>query len=458
VKWLFTEVNNESTNVRLLNTPGEFNILPRVPYNDFVAWCCAFVRSTIGDTPPVDALIGEFSGGASTSRPRTKSQPSSKYLGKAHATTRCLEIFSTIVDEMPGWLGAGGDLQPEIVPGNVMFTVPKKSDIDRCACKEPDLNMFIQKGIGSHFRRCLRRIGINLNDQSRNRSLAHIGSVTNDLSTLDLSSASDSVTVGLVALLLPETWYTLLDAVRCQVTVIDREEHQNEMFSSMGNGFTFELETLLFLTLAKAVAHFTKVSGTISVYGDDIICPRDMVHDLIWVLNWFGFQVNTEKSCLEGPYRESCGGHYYKGIDITPFFLAEPLKTMTDVIDVANKLRQWATVDEFSILNPEVEEIWLWLKNMVPKELWGGEDTAFKYQLVSLDTPMYRLQEVRDSKDAGLGGYFHWLNATWERAFESDGVETSEYSLTRPGKVEVKKVRRKTVPRLPAIFLSELAR
>jgi len=341
---------------------------------------------------------------------------------------------------MPGWIGLA-DLEVIPVRGNVMFTVPKKTDIDRVACKEPDLNMFIQKGVGDFFRKSLRRVGINLNDQSINRSLARVGSITGDLVTLDLSSASDSVTEGLVALFLPETWHTLLDAVRCHVTIIDGEEHQNQMFSSMGNGFTFELESLLFFTITKAVAYFTGTKGSVSVYGDDIICPSDMSSLLIWCLSYFGFSTNEEKSCLEGASRESCGGHYWNGLDITPFYVREPITSLPGLINIANKLREWACIEGLGILDPEVEEIWLWLKSFIPNIFWGGGNTAYKYQLVSLDIPSHRLAEATRRKDAGEGGYYHWLNSTWDRIALRFGVSTSRISSTIPERYEVKRVR-----------------
>jgi len=455
-KWLATEAENEATNDRLLITPVDFQILPRVAYGDFIDWCRNLICDIIGETPPVDALIGSFSGGASTSRQRACSQPGFKYVGKAHATARCLDIFSTLVEEMPGWLADGDVLNYEIVAGNVMFTVPKKTDIDRVACKEPDLNMFIQKGIGTYFRKCLRRIGINLNDQSINRSLALEGSVTNRLATLDLSSASDSVSEGLVSLLLPEIWFTHLDAVRCHVTVIDGEEHRNHMFSSMGNGFTFELESLLFYVLARATAWFTGTRGIVSIYGDDIICPADMSYKLTYVLSYFGFSVNTDKSFYDGPFRESCGGHYWNGLDITPFYIRRPISSMDELIDIANKLRQWAHIEGVGCLDPEVEDIWLWLKSHIPDVLWGGGDTSFKYQLVSHDTSAYRLSEKRKSADAGPGGYYHWLNATWDRTILRDGVQTSTFSKVPTTKLELKKVRTSTVPRLPSLFRHEI--
>jgi len=455
-KWLSVERDNEATNDRLFLTPGEYNILPRVRFDRFVSFCQDLIIEIIGETAPVDALIGSFSGGASTSRARTESHPASKYLGKAHVTQRALSVFTDIVDEMPGWIGFGESLEIEIVPGNVMFTVPKKTDIDRCACKEPDLNMFMQKGIGSHFRDCLRDIGINLNDQSINRSLARSGSLTGELATFDLSSASDSVSTELVALLLPECWYTLLDSVRSPVTIIDGEEHRNQMFSSMGNGFTFELESLLFYVLTRATCFFLGEPGVVSVYGDDIICPTGISTYLPFVLGYFGFSVNLEKSHYTGDFRESCGGHYQAGRDITPFYVKAPILTLVDVIHVANQLRKWAIIEGYAILDPEVEDIWLWLKSLVPAHLWGGEDTSFKYQLVSKDTSSKRLVLATKSKGTGTGGFLHWLNATWDRDSVREGVETSSLSLSS-NRMRLRPTRNSTVPQLPAYFIHEVS-
>ncbi|DAD50113.1 TPA_asm: RNA-directed RNA polymerase [ssRNA phage Gerhypos.3_19] len=458
-KWLATEAENEATNDRLFITPDTYQIMSRVSYSDFVCWCRDHIAGIIGDTAPIEALIGSFSGGASTSRPRTSSHPSSKFSGNLHVTEHCLGLFIDVVDEMPGWINAQNPMTVEIVKGNVLFTVPKKTDIDRVACKEPDLNMFIQKGIGSYFRSCLRRTGINLNDQSINRSLAREGSITGKLATLDLSSASDSVSSGLVELLLPVTWYTLLDSARSPVTIIDGEEHRNHMFSSMGNGFTFELESLIFLVLARAVRHFRRDRGVVSVYGDDIICPTGSVPELTWVLNYFGFSVNLEKSFDSGPFRESCGGHYYDGVDITPFYIRKPIENLEDLIDVANKLRQWGSIPDSILIANEIEPLWLWLKSYVPECLWGGGDTSFKYQLVSNDKSAKRLAETNKRRSTGDGGYYHWLNATWRREEPSDGLETSSMLQNDAAKApRLRDVREPDVPELTHYFAHELGR
>ncbi len=459
-KWLYTESMNEATNHRLLTVSEEYNILPRITWAEFRSKCQMFIASIIGEVPPVEALIGSFSGGASTSRPRTSSHPSGKYLGKAHVTKRAMDLFyDNVIEEVPGWL-LTADLSFEEVRGNVMFTVPKKTDIDRVACKEPDINMFIQKGIGDFFRNRLRRVGINLNDQSNNRKLARIGSIDQSLATLDLSSASDSISSVLVMELLPEAWHTVLDAVRCHVTIIDGEEHVNEMFSSMGNGFTFELESLLFYAIAKTVNYCRGYRGIVSVYGDDIIVPTGSYQDLVWTLEFLGFSVNPDKSFSEGSFRESCGGHYDDGCDITPFYVKSPIVRLTDVMHLANSLRAWGDRHELGIIDPQVYETWLWLASFVPKRFWGGRDTSFKFTLVTPDAPRDRLQPLDNRRKTGLGGYFHWLNATQARQESSDGVQTSLRSDNVTGAeappCRVRSCSDRAVPPLSSLFLEEL--
>lgn len=411
-KWLATERNNEATNVRLMNVHEDFNILPRVSIAPFLAKVTSIITSVIGEVPSEDVLNGSFSGGASTSRVRTQSHPALKYLGIADATPDLVHLVSVLFEDRPLWSGfrQAFDSNVRLVPGNILFTVPKTTEIDRCACKEPDLNMYLQKGIGSFIRSRLRRFGIDLNDQSRNKDLARRGSVSRDLATLDLSSASDSISKYLVFTLLPPLWYTLLNACRSPVTIIDGEEHENEMFSSMGNGFTFELESLIFYAIARAVAYFQGVSGIISVYGDDIICPAEIAEDLVFVLSFLGFETNVSKSFWSGDFRESCGGHYIDGCDVTPFYVRKPITKLIDLIHLANSIRQWAGLDSLRILDPEVEQLWWHFANMVPRQFWGGHDTADKTRLVSYWKPEkeFLLRPVRKTISTGEGGYLYW--------------------------------------------------
>nr|UUW21335.1 MAG: RNA replicase beta chain [Sanya fiers-like virus 27] len=426
-KWLATEADNQATNVRLLTLDEEYNILPRVSWSHFRDFTRSVIKDILGDTPHWElepGFLGSFSGGATTSRKRTSSHPAEKYLGKADITPRALEAVLEILQESPIWGETLLVSDLSIVRGNVLFTVPKNTEIDRCACKEPDLNMYLQRGFGDQIRLALRRVGINLNDQSRNRALAELGSRTGSLATLDLSSASDSISYELVAQLLPEVWFTSLDSCRSPVTMIDGEVHDNEMFSSMGNGFTFELESLLFYSIAKAVCYFRGVSGVVSVYGDDIIVPVDASSYLTSVLEMLGFSVNTKKSFAEGPFRESCGGHYYNGCDITPFYIKAPIERLTDVIRVCNQIRKWSR-NSTSILDDDLETLWRHLAAYVPDELWGGQDLTSIYQLVA-PTRSKRPKKLSPRRRSRLlpelGRYLFWLDTARRRGPNGDCI------------------------------------
>ena len=182
------------------------------------------VSSILPWEPSLNLFNNGFSGGASTSKGRRQGHPALKFLDRADITRDAYPLFQA-VNRRTRWADHLDEsrLDPRFVRGNVMFTVPKSSDIDRCACKEPDINMFLQKGVGNHIRRRLRRYGINLNDQSVNRDLAYQGSIDSSIATLDLSSASDTFCTQVVKALLPHIWFEYLSDIRSPYTVIDGE-------------------------------------------------------------------------------------------------------------------------------------------------------------------------------------------------------------------------------------------
>jgi len=424
-KLLEVERKNKEFNLLIPSRDPGYNIMPRVSYGSFLRFTRRMARDILG--PLHDGVvIGSFTGGASTSRRRTESLPAHKFIGKADITGTAWPYIDVLHREVPWFKQYGLFSSFNEVKGNVLFTVPKKSDIDRCACKEPDINMFLQKGVGNHIRRRLKRFGINLNDQSRNRSLAKLGSVDSSLATIDLSSASDSLTVETVRAILPQEWFLYLDDIRSHYMLIDGEEHHNEMFSSMGNGFTFELESLIFFVLARAVSYFEGISGIISVYGDDIIVPSGAYDMTEWVLREFGFTVNPSKSFSTGFFRESCGGHYHTGEDVTPFYLKKAATHLTDVIRVANQLRLWSMTGPFRRYQFNTYQTWKALADMVPECFWGGYDYSLDTRLVTPPAPRrsYRLVRMSEEQKAPqLGLYAHWHNSNWNRLSDPEGSE-----------------------------------
>lgn len=218
------------------------------------------------------------------------------------------------------WEIATRSILCERVLGNKVAFVPKDCKTDRTIAVEPRWNVFFQKGMGKVLRRALKYTGIDLDDQSINQELAKAGSIDGSLATLDLQSASDTVSYELVKLLLPGDWVTVLDSLRSKYYFLNGKWYRSEKWSSMGNGYTFELESLVFYALAWSVA-----GRETSVYGDDLIIPSRHYSQVVKLLSFCGFKVNKEKSFSTGPFRESCGGDYFLGDLVTPVYWKEPL-------------------------------------------------------------------------------------------------------------------------------------
>lgn len=228
--------------------------------------------------------------------------------------------------------------------GSTVVTVPKNAKTDRTIAIEPRGNMFLQKAVGTVLRRILKNNGVDLDSQELNQQLAQ-RALLEELATIDLSMASDSVTTELIYLLLPVDWAMYLDDLRSKSYKIGTDENftQFTKFSSMGNGFTFELESLLFWAIAKASCSEDECNATVSIYGDDIIINQRHAAALISNLEYFGFEVNTSKSYTSGRFFESCGKHYFDGIDVTPFYQKEVVDSESELIRLMNRIARWQT-------------------------------------------------------------------------------------------------------------------
>jgi len=277
-----------------------------------------------------------------------------KKLSQAMSVTRpARNLILAHIENDPHWFESLSGIHPwgpySVLPSSVtltrgsrLLTVPKSAKTDRVIAAEPTGNVFLQQGIGRFIRSRLSRFGIRLDDQSINQRLA-ARAIDEDLSTLDLSMASDSISRNLVLDLLPIDWVELLDRVRCYETQIEGVWVPLEKFSSMGNSFTFELETLIFYAIVKVAQEETSDRpDVVSVYGDDIIVPRESAELAIEILQALGFKVNSEKSFLTGRFFESCGRHYFDGKDVTPTYQRELTSSLQERIRLSNRLTRWA--------------------------------------------------------------------------------------------------------------------
>lgn len=355
--------NSEVSCGRINSTVGALPYVPGVPLarqqQCNVEIARSLIKRCLGSFDWEELQMAcDFSSGSSTRVPRKRGNAVFKLDGRPHVTIGCRDLAVHFIWCNEFWRKFcqekfGRESDPyswvELVIGSRFDTVPKDSQKDRPICVEPDLNMFFQKGIGSMIRRRLYRCGINLNDQTLNQRLARQGSIHGDLATIDLSGASDSVSLAVCEMLLPQSWYEAMLMTRSPYVLKDGKWVRLEKISSMGNGFTFELESLIFWALAKAVSVNSGSGGaSVSVYGDDIIVPGACARELIDLLSLLGFATNASKTFVDGPFRESCGKHYFLGADVTPFKIESPIETWSDIYHFVNRLRSWSWGDPTS--------------------------------------------------------------------------------------------------------------
>lgn len=343
-KFVESEEMCRDTNVRLeLNQPtsGVAGVLH---------YAMLKIDKILGDVPEYHELNFSFGPGATTSTKSVTASPRAKMSDKLECSINLVPHVGRFLAEFPllseahcvnEWRTSDGsccsylpeDSRHYAVPvtiacGKLEF-VPKDCTKHRCIVVEPSLNGLGQKGIGTYMKQRLSTAGVNLKDQSRNQKLAREGSISGNLATIDLSMASDCVSRNLVWSLLPFDWSSLLEDFRTPVVTYrentgtkEVKEFTLEKFSSMGNAYTFELESLIFYALAYGTCTSLGVDcSNVSVYGDDIIVPVEAYDLLEEVLQYCGFKLNSKKSFKEGPFRESCGADYYCGIDIRPYYL-----------------------------------------------------------------------------------------------------------------------------------------
>jgi hypothetical protein len=279
-----------------------------------------------------------------------------------------------------------------VVDANRFFTVPKDALKDRGCCVEASSSLAYQLAVGKVLKgRYQKRFGVDLRyGKEVHMTLARHASVSGSHATIDLSNASDTICYNVVKLILPEDWFNLLNSLRAPYTQLDDKKVRLEKFTSMGNGFTFELETIIFRTLCDTVVDY---SGETWCFGDDIIVPTANAEDVLSALRFFGFTPNEGKTFTKGNFRESCGGDYFKGVDVRPYHLEELPDEPRKWVSLANGLRRW---DPYLT---KIRATWRCVVDQIPRDwrLYGPLDLG--------DTVLYdpdAKPEVRTFKYEGV--------------------------------------------------------
>lgn len=295
------------------------------------------IARVLGNVPSFSELSYRHGPGATTLTKKSQASVVEKLQAGISCSEDLLPYAARLLEEMPHWAElhettswCDVTTQEEIgsttvlIQNDIVDFVPKNAKTLRSITKGGSLNMMCQLALGDYMTKRLRAFGVDLTDRTRNQKLALEGSLCGSYATLDLSSASDTISTEIVLNLLPIEWVIALDSCRSSSAVLDGTPFRLEKFSSMGNGYTFPLESLIFWALSSCAAE----DGFASVYGDDIIVTTDNVPAVRRILEVCGFTLNMKKSYWTGPFRESCGADYIRGIDIRPYYQKTDISPM----------------------------------------------------------------------------------------------------------------------------------
>lgn len=335
----------------------------RSPFEESLRKMRSFIWHLLGESPPIHRIIDNaaFGAGASlgvhgsatnlqrkvladewTVTPGAFTLSYQALMSNPHLRDLLLEGRNGISCYDWDKAKAAFQLKAKVVTNNKISFVPKTALTHRAIAVEPLLNGYLQKGTDVVMRKALLRIGIDLSDQSKNQRMARQGSLDDSddgFCTIDLSSASDCISIGLVRNLLPPDWFYFLDQTRSKSYELDGKRYVYNKFCSMGNGFCFPLETLVFAACCHAVG--AGVPGTdFSVYGDDIIIRKRHAENVLRLLKVLGFVPNTNKTFLQGPFRESCGADWFEGLDVRPYTLDYSLDSLGNLFKWLNLTRR----------------------------------------------------------------------------------------------------------------------
>jgi hypothetical protein len=214
--------------------------------------------------------------------------------------------------------------------------VPKTLKTPRVIAMEPTCMQYMQQAVLRSFLEHFYKDDflvkvIGFDDQTPNQEMARQGSLDQRTATLDLSDASDRVSNQLVRAMLRRYphLFAAVDATRSRRAFVrGHGVIRLAKYASMGSALCFPIEAVVFTTLifmgiqrslntSLSRKDLNDLSGSVRIYGDDLIVPVDHVTSVVRMLEHFGARVGTSKSFWTGKFRESCGREYFNGHDVS---------------------------------------------------------------------------------------------------------------------------------------------
>jgi hypothetical protein len=289
-----------------------------------------------------------------------------------------------------------------------VVSVPKTMKTSRIICVEPTAMQFAQQLTAARLVKSLQARSqdlkpglirhLHFDDQSFNQRAAREGSMNGNLATVDLSEASDRVSVKLIQVVFRHSPLLMRHLFGCRSTramMQDGTVFHLRKYASMGSALTFPVEAVCFLTICiaavcdqrsvfncqgrpKSREAFENARKDILVFGDDLIVPADCIVKVTEYLEAFGLKVNSKKTFYKGAFRESCGHDYFNGVLVTPVYLRQdPPQSHRDSVSFVS---------------------WVHMSNRFLKAGWSHTAARIREYINTI----YKLPAVRETC-AGLG-------------------------------------------------------
>jgi hypothetical protein len=210
--------------------------------------------------------------------------------------------------------------------------------------------------------------------------------MTRLLDTIDLSSASDSVSWDLVSKIFPAKILKYLAGTRTRVVEAPNGEFISiKKYAPMGSALCFPVQSIIYSAICiyagicvvhgydweEIIPNFKDNVKSLYqwsfgldpydrnpllpflCYGDDIVTDNATTSTVIRALQSLGFVVNEDKSFIgQASYRESCGEHYFNGAPVTPYYFKVKrvgdrlsIESLAGVIEHANKAGQYGYIN-----------------------------------------------------------------------------------------------------------------
>lgn len=216
------------------------------------------------------------------------------------------------------------------------------------------------------------RDSIRFDSQEKNQEKALIGSNNGAFATIDLSSASDRLSLWTVERVFRRNSTVLerLAAVRATEVggdLLPRPVKGLRKHSTMGSAVTFPVQTIAYACMAIAcvlplgrrvtLASIRRASSKVQVFGDDIVIPTHRLHILKEMLSYLQLKVNEDKTFGGVNFRESCGVDAFRGHNVSPIYAKHlPDERASDgkfasYVATSNNLHKagyWATAQLFT--------------------------------------------------------------------------------------------------------------